>query len=113
MSNLLVNTRDQQFVLYEQLGVENLFKSGKYADYSKETVDMMLTEAEKMALEVILPTYVDGDREGCTFADGKVSVPKSFHDAYRKFIEAGWQCCHERSRCRGAGNAGKCFHCVL
>ena len=39
MSNLLVNTRDQQFVLYEHLGVENLFKSGKYADYSKETVD--------------------------------------------------------------------------
>ena len=75
MSNLLVNTRDQQFVLYEQLVVENLFKSGKYADYSKETVDMMLTEAEKMALEVILPTYVDGDKEGCKFKDGKVSGP--------------------------------------
>ena len=103
MSNLLVNTRDQQFVLYEHLGVENLFKSGKYADYSKETVDMMLTEAEKMALEVILPTYVDGDREGCTFADGKVSVPKSFHEAYRKFVEAGWQCSMKDPEVGGQG----------
>ncbi|HET6462051.1 MAG TPA: acyl-CoA dehydrogenase [Syntrophales bacterium] len=91
MSNLLVNTRDQQFVLYEQLSIENIFKA-RYADYSKETVDMVITEAEKMALDVILPTYVDGDREGCTFKDGKVYVPKSFHHAYRKFIGAGWQC---------------------
>ena len=27
MSNLLVNTRDQQFVLFEQLGIEKLFES--------------------------------------------------------------------------------------
>jgi len=103
MSNLLVNTRDQQFVLFEQLGVENLSKSSKYADYSKETMDMMLTEAEKMALEVILPTYVDGDKEGCKFKDGKVSVPKSFHDAYRKFIEAGWQCASRDCEVGGQG----------
>ena len=103
MSNLLVNTRDQQFVLYEQLGIENLFKNGRYADYSKETVDMMLTEAEKMALEVILPTYVDGDREGCKFKDGKVSVPKSFHHAYRKFVEAGWQCAMKDPEVGGQG----------
>ena len=103
MSNLLVNTRDQQFILFEHLGVENLFKSSKYADYSKETVDMMLTEAEKMALEVLLPTYVDGDREGCTFKDGKVSVPKSFHSAYRKFVEAGWQCSTKDPEVGGQG----------
>ena len=103
MSNLLVNTRDQQFVLYEQLGIENLFKNGRYADYSKETVDMMLTEAEKMALEVLLPTYVDGDREGCKFKDGKVSVPKSFHHAYRKFVEAGWQCAMRDPEVGGQG----------
>jgi alkylation response protein AidB-like acyl-CoA dehydrogenase len=103
MSNLLVNTRDQQFILFEQLGVENLFKSSKYADYSKETVDMMLTEAEKMALEVILPTYVDGDREGCTFKDGKDSAPKSFHRAFKKFAEAGWQCCTKDPEVGGQG----------
>ena len=112
MSNLLVNTRDQQFVLYEQLGIEDIFK-GRYADYSKETVDMVLTEAEKMALDVILPTYVDGDREGCTFKDGKVSVPKSFHAAYKK-IYRRWLAVRDGGpRGRGTGNAGKRFHRLL
>jgi alkylation response protein AidB-like acyl-CoA dehydrogenase len=102
MSNLLVNTRDQQFVLYEQLGIEDTFK-GKYADYAKELVDMMLSQAERMAIDVILPTYVDGDREGCTFKDGKVSVPKSFHAAYKKFVEAGWQCAAKDPEVGGQG----------
>ncbi len=102
MSNLLVNTRDQQFVLYEQLGIEDIFKA-KYADYAKETVDMILTEAEKMAIDVILPTYVDGDREGCTFKDGKVYVPKSFHAAYKKFVGAGWQCAIKDPEVGGQG----------
>jgi hypothetical protein len=102
MSNLLVNTRDQQFVLYEQLGIEDIFK-GKYADYAKEMVDMMLSQAERIAIDVILPTYVDGDREGCTFKDGKVSVPKSFHAAYKKFVEAGWQCAAKDPEVGGQG----------
>ena len=56
MGNTLVNTRDQKFVLYEQIGIEKLFAAEKYADYSAEVVDMMLSEAEKMAVDVILPT---------------------------------------------------------
>jgi hypothetical protein len=83
MSNLLVNTRDQQFVLFEQLGVEKLFKNEKFADFSKEMVLMMQSEAEKLAVNVLLPTYPDGDKEGCTFKDGKVYVPASFHGVFK------------------------------
>ena len=36
MSNLLSNARDQQFVLFEQLGIEKLFEYDDYADFSKE-----------------------------------------------------------------------------
>jgi hypothetical protein len=90
MGNLLVNTRDQEFVLYEQIEINKLFRYQRYKDYSQEVVDMMLGEAEKMAVEDIVPTYDVGDREGCTFADGKVSVPISYHGPYKKFCEAGW-----------------------
>ncbi|MBA4397979.1 MAG: acyl-CoA dehydrogenase [Syntrophus sp. (in: bacteria)] len=92
MTNLLVNMRDQQFLLFEQLGIEKLFATEKYKDFSRDDVLMLLSEAEKMAVNVILPTNVIGDREGCTFKDGKVTVPAEFHDAYRKFVEAGWLC---------------------
>ena len=103
MSNLLVNTRDQQFVLFEQLGIEKLFENEKFADFSKEMVLMMQSEAEKLAVNVLLPTYPDGDKEGCTFKDGKVSVPASFHDVFKKYVEAGWLCSMESPDVGGQG----------
>jgi alkylation response protein AidB-like acyl-CoA dehydrogenase len=90
MSNLLVNARDQHFLLFEQFGIEKLFETETFKDFSKDDVLMMMNEAEKMALNVILPTYEVGDKEGCTFKDGKVTVPKCYHDAFKKYCEAGW-----------------------
>ena len=92
MSNLLVNVRDQQFILFEQMQLENLFKREKFSAYTKDDAIMMINEAEKMAVNVLLPTYVDGDREGCTLKNGQVYVAKSFHEAYKKFTESGWLC---------------------
>ncbi|MBU1150981.1 MAG: acyl-CoA dehydrogenase N-terminal domain-containing protein [Proteobacteria bacterium] len=90
MSNLLVNARDQVFLLFEQLGIEKLFQTEIFKDFSKDDALMMMNEAEKMALNVILPTYTAGDKEGCTFKDGKVTVPKCYHEAFKKYVEGGW-----------------------
>ncbi|MBW6486034.1 MAG: acyl-CoA dehydrogenase [Syntrophobacterales bacterium] len=103
MSNLLVNGRDQNFILFEQLGIEKLFQTEAFKDFSKEDALMILSEAEKMALNVILPTYVEGDREGCTFNDGIVYAPKSYHDAYKKFNEGGWMIANESTDVGGQG----------
>ncbi|MEK7827123.1 MAG: acyl-CoA dehydrogenase [Thermodesulfobacteriota bacterium] len=103
MSNLLVNSRDQQFLLFEQLGIEKLFQTETFKDFSKDDAMMMLTEAEKMALNVILPTYAAGDKEGCTFKDGKVTVPKCYHDAFKKYVEGGWLCPTEPPDVGGQG----------
>ena len=92
MSNLLVNARDQVFLLFEQLGIEKLFQTEIFKDFSKDDALMMMNEAEKMALNVILPTYAAGDKEGCTFKDGKVTVPKCYHEAFKKYVEGGWLC---------------------
>lgn len=92
MSNLLVNERDQEFLLFEQLGIEKLFQTETFKDFTKDDALMMMNEAKKMAVNVILPTYAAGDKEGCTFKDGKVTVPKGYHDAMKKYIEAGWLC---------------------
>ena len=92
MSNLLVNERDQEFLLFEQLGIEKLFQTEPFRDFSKEDALLMMNEAKKMAVNEILPTYAAGDKEGCTLKDGKVSVPKCYHDAVKKYVEAGWLC---------------------
>lgn len=103
MGNLLVNARDQQFVLFEQLGIEKLFDTEKYSAFSKDDALMMLSEAEKLAVNVLAPVYADGDHEGCTFKDGKVTVPKSFHEAFKKFNEAGWLCAVRAPEVGGQG----------
>ena len=93
MSNSLVNTRDQRFVLYEQIGIEKLFQYEKYADYSMDMVDMVLTEGEKFALEEILPTYEIADKEDpAVFTDGNAHAPKCFHKPFKNLREAGWFC---------------------
>ncbi|MGD0274875.1 MAG: acyl-CoA dehydrogenase [Syntrophales bacterium] len=92
MGNSLVNLRDQQFVMFEQLDMEKLFGTEAFSDYSKDSVLMVQNEAEKIAVNVILPTYDKGDKEGCQLKDGKVHVPAIFKDAYKKYCEAGWVC---------------------
>ena len=93
MGNMLVNTRDQKFILFEQIGIEKLFASDKYAHFSTDLVEMMLKEAEKLAVEVIAPTYQKSDKEDpAVFQDGKAHAPKCFHDPYKKYVEGGWLC---------------------
>lgn len=90
MANLILDERDQKFVLYEMLQAEKLCEHPRYADFSRETFDMILDEAQKFAVEEIFPTLKDGDREGCRLEKGQVYVPKSFHRVYKLFREAGW-----------------------
>ncbi len=68
--SLIVDPRDQKFVLYEMLHVEELFKAERYADFSEDMVDMVLREAERMAVEVLFPVLAEGDREGCKLENG-------------------------------------------
>ncbi len=90
MANLLVDMRDQHFTIFEMLDTEGLTKYPKYQEYSKDMFEMVLAEAEKMAVNELFPANEIGDKEGCTFSDGKVSAPKAFHDVYKKYVEAGW-----------------------
>ncbi len=90
MANLILDERDQRFVLREMLEVESLCTYEKYADYSGDVFDMVLTEAGKFAQEEVFPTLTEGDRQGCRLEDGQVYVPGCFHRAYRLFCEGGW-----------------------
>ncbi|MEA3241348.1 MAG: acyl-CoA dehydrogenase [Pseudomonadota bacterium] len=103
MSNGLVNIRDQKFILFEQLKVDSLFAAGKYQDYTVEDVNMLIGEAEKMAVNEILPTYSLGDQQGCTFKDGQVAAPPCFHEPYKKYCEAGWLAAHRSVEVGGQG----------
>ena len=90
MAQYVADRRDVDFVLHEQMQVEELGETELFADFNKKTVDMIVSEARNLAIKEILPTREIGDREGCKFDTGKVTVPESFHRAYELLREGEW-----------------------
>ena len=90
MASLIVDARDQKFVLYEMLKIEDLCRTEKYVDFSKETFNMVLAEAERFSTEALFPTMAEGDRIGCKLEKGEVKVPACFHRPYKLYKEGGW-----------------------
>lgn len=82
--------RDVQFVLKEHLHVESLLRCEAFKDFSLEDFDMILDQAQKIAANDIAPSFQDGDREGCRFDRGRVTVPASFQHCWEVFREGGW-----------------------
>jgi len=103
MAQYIADKRDVDFVLHEQLQVEDLSKTELFADFNKKTVDMIVKEARNLAIKEILPTRELGDQEGCQFENGKVTVPKSFHKAFELLKDGEWVAMTEDPEWGGQG----------
>ena len=90
MAQLLADRRDVDFVLHEQLKVDELSNHDRFAEFNKKTVDLIVSEARNLAIKELLPLQKVGDEEGCQFKDGDVAVPESFHRAYELLCEGEW-----------------------
>lgn len=55
-----------------------------------EDVAAILSEAAKVAKDVIAPLNTLGDRVGAQFTDGTVKVPVEYRKAYQALAEGGW-----------------------
>jgi hypothetical protein len=84
MENKCVDMRDTRFVLYEQLGIEDLCSAEQFQDHSRETFDMILDTAEKLAINEFAAVNMEGDTVGCVWKDGAVTAPAVFHSPFRK-----------------------------
>jgi len=103
MAQYIADRRDVDFVLHEQMQVEDLGETKLFADFNKKTVDMIVSEARNLAIKEILPTRELGDQEGCQFDNGKVTVPESFHRAYELLKEGEWTAMTEDPEWGGQG----------
>ncbi|MBC2717709.1 MAG: acyl-CoA dehydrogenase [Desulfobacteraceae bacterium] len=90
MAQQIADRRDIDFVLHEQLNVDQFSKSEKYAEFNKKTVDLIVSEARNLAVKEILPTRSEGDEIGCKFENGKVIVPELFRKPYELLCEGEW-----------------------
>ncbi len=82
---------DVMFLLNDVLHVERYNNLPGFAEATPDVVEAVLAEAGKFCEEVLRPLNRVGDREGCRrHADGSVTTPTGFKDAYKKFVEGGW-----------------------
>ena len=83
--------RDARFIINEVLKLESYGKLPGFENATADLVDTIVEECGKFTSEVLAPLNLSGDHEGCTrHADGSVSTPKGFKEAFDKFRESGW-----------------------
>lgn len=83
--------QDMIFALREVIGVDDLAKLPAFADVGLESVPDLLEEAARFFGEVVSPTNRTGDSQGSVRnADGSVTTPDGFKEAYAQYVDAGW-----------------------
>jgi alkylation response protein AidB-like acyl-CoA dehydrogenase len=82
--------KDIRFVLEHVLGARQLASQSRFAEYSDDLGESILSAAGTFAGEVLDPINSLGDRQGARLTATGVTVPAEFRDAYRRFVADGW-----------------------
>jgi alkylation response protein AidB-like acyl-CoA dehydrogenase len=80
--------RDLAFALNDIVGIERLAPG--FPDLDRDTVAAVLEAAGQFSTEVLAPLNSPGDQQGARYANGVVTTPSGFREAYRQFAADGW-----------------------
>ena len=83
--------KDMLFVMRELAGLAEVQALPGFEEASDETVAAVLEENARFMSEVVAPLNWTGDIKPATWKDGEVTTTPGFREAFRRFVEAGWQ----------------------
>jgi alkylation response protein AidB-like acyl-CoA dehydrogenase len=82
---------DVNFLLNDVFNIDRYDNLPGFSDASSDVREAIVSEAAKLAEEVLQPLNRTGDLEGCTRnADASVTTPKGFKKAFRQIVDGGW-----------------------
>src|ERR1700753_3359636 len=82
---------DVTFLFNDVFQIDRYDNLPGFSDASSDVREAILSEAAKLAEEVLQPLHRVGDLEGCKRNDdGSVTTPKGFKEAFRQQVEGGW-----------------------
>ena len=92
MTAYLAPTRDMQFVINELAGFADIAALPAFTEQevNPELVEAVLEEAARLASGVLAPLNHSGDAQGVKIGPEGVIPADGFAEAYRKFIDGGW-----------------------
>jgi hypothetical protein len=83
--------REYRFLMRDVLNIEKYQNLPGFADAPIDMIEQIIDEGAKFCENVLQPLNAVGDHEGCTrHADGSVTTPKGFKEAYQQLCDAGW-----------------------
>lgn len=89
MQNYTPPLKDFDFILHNVLQVQDSDIPG-YGELDREFSSAILTEAGKIAKDVLAPLNRVGDTQGCKLENGIVTTPVGFKGAFDTLREGGW-----------------------
>jgi alkylation response protein AidB-like acyl-CoA dehydrogenase len=90
MSAYTAPIKDMEFAIHELADFSSVAALPGCEDLNAELVRQVLEEAGKFATEVLDPLNRIGDKQGTKLEAGKVKTAQGFANAYRQFVEGGW-----------------------
>src|SRR5579885_3552780 len=90
MSDYVPPIQDMRFALNEIAGLAEIARLEGYEAAEPTLIDQVLEEAGRFAAGVLAPLNRTGDIEGSKLENGVVRTPKGFKEAYRGFVDGGW-----------------------
>src|SRR5271170_4614996 len=88
-SNPLLRDRDIDFLLYELLDAESLCALPAFADHSRETFDLYLRSARRLAREVLFPAYKPMDESPARLEAGRIVTHPRMKGIWEQLVSLG------------------------
>ncbi|MBU3029637.1 acyl-CoA dehydrogenase [Paracoccus marinaquae] len=79
-----------EFILNHVVPFSEVRRTGLFAEATEETSSAILSEAGKMASQVLAPLNRNGDHTPARLENGKVRSSEGFADGFRAIAEGGW-----------------------
>ena len=103
MSDYFAPLKDMQFVIDEIAGLESIARLPIFEEATPELVEAVLEQAGILANEVFSPLNQPGDEHGTQLENGVVKSPPGYAEAYRQFVDSGWQSIGKSTAIGGQG----------
>lgn len=83
--------KDMLFCMKELAGLDEVAKLPGFEDAGLETAQAVLEECAKLNEGVMSPLNWTGDQQPSFWKDGTVTTTPGFKQAFRQFVDGGWQ----------------------
>ena len=83
-------TADQLLAIRVNAGIDELAQTERFAHAEPDLVEAIVEGVGQFAAGEFAPLNRKGDLEGAKLENGVVRLPEGFEDAYRAYVEQGW-----------------------